>query len=85
VQEAIERAREIKEEEAFVIGGAEIFAAAFSTANKLYLTEIDANVEGDIFFPKWNMPEWRETSRRHHPADDRHAFPFDFVIYERTV
>jgi dihydrofolate reductase len=53
-------------------------------ANRLYLTEIDATLDGDTFFPSFEKKEWKEVSRNHHPADERHAFPFDFVIYERN-
>jgi dihydrofolate reductase len=70
-------------EEVFVIGGAEIFKQTLSRANRLYLTEIDATLEGDTFFPRFNPEDWLEASRLHHPADDRHDFAFDFVIYHR--
>jgi dihydrofolate reductase len=71
--------------EVFVIGGAQIYNQAIARAHRLYITEIDAVLEGDTFFPSFNKGEWKETSRRHHPADDRHAFAFDFVIYEHLV
>lgn len=88
VVNSVERALAIAdkggEAEAFVIGGAEIYKLSLPEANKLYLTEIQATVEGDTYFPKFNKDEWREVSRKHHGADDRHPFSFDFVIYERT-
>jgi dihydrofolate reductase len=51
----------------------------------LYLTEIHAVIEGDTFFPEINKTEWIETSRRYHPTDERHAYGFDFVIYDHVT
>jgi dihydrofolate reductase len=82
ISEAFEQAP--ANEEVFVIGGAEIFAQTLSRADRLYLTEIDAVVDGDVYFPEYNKSEWKEVSRRHHPADERHAYAFDFVLYERN-
>jgi dihydrofolate reductase len=70
------------EEEVFLIGGSEVYREGILLANRLYLTEIKATVEGDVYFPEFNRAEWREISRKSHPDDDRHAFPFDFVVYQ---
>ena len=83
LEEGIEQARKANEPEVFIIGGAEIFKYGFPLSQRLYLTEIFAEVDGDTYFPKWNAAEWKEISRKHHPADARHAFEFDFVVYER--
>jgi dihydrofolate reductase len=69
--------------EVFVIGGEQIFNLAMARADRLYITEIKTNLEGDTFFPSYDKSEWQEVSRKHHPADDRHAYSFDFVLYER--
>ncbi|MGH7283899.1 MAG: dihydrofolate reductase [Polyangiaceae bacterium] len=63
IDEAIARARET-DPEPFVIGGAEIYRAAFPLATKLYITEIDQEPEGDAFFPDFDRSEWKETERR---------------------
>lgn len=83
LQQALEKAEAAGEKEAFVIGGAEIYKEALPHAHRLYLTEIDTELEGDIFFPNFNTSDWKEISRKHHPADSRHNYAFDFVIYER--
>jgi dihydrofolate reductase len=83
IEDAIAAAKKANESEAFVIGGAEIYNLALPTADRLYLTEIDAEVEGDTFFPKFNKSEWTESSRTHHAADEKHKYAFDFVIYDR--
>lgn len=70
-------------EEVFVIGGAEIYSLALPDAQRLYLTEIQTQCEGDVYFPPFDPRQWREVSRKPHPTDSRHAFAFDFVVYER--
>jgi len=81
--DALAMAKDKGETELFVIGGAEIYTLALPLADRLYLTEIDAEVTGDTFFPALNRQAWQEVSRRHHAADSRHAFAFDFVLYKR--
>jgi dihydrofolate reductase len=83
VENALGIAKENHEQEAFVIGGAEIYKIALPMAHRLYLTEIHANVEGDTYFPEFDKKEWKEVSRLPHSADERHPFAFDFVVYER--
>ena len=67
--------------EAFVIGGAELYAAALPLADRLQLTEIDADFEGDTHFPAFDSREWRETAREAHL--DESSFDYAFVTYER--
>ncbi|QKZ12377.1 dihydrofolate reductase [Spirosoma sp. KUDC1026] len=83
IDAAIEQARQINQEEIFVIGGAEIYAMALPIATTLYLTEIDKAYPGDTYFPAFDRSEWQEISRHAHPADERHETSFDFVEYQR--
>jgi len=68
-------AREGKEE-AFVIGGAEIYAMALPFADRIYLSEVDAEIDGDTFFPELDMRLWRPSEIASHPAGEGndHAF-----------
>lgn len=67
-----------------VIGGAEVYALALPHADALWLTRVDAEVEGaDAFFPSFDAAQWREVAREPHPADERHAHAFEFVDYAR--
>ena len=84
VEPALDLARSNGEEECFVIGGAEIYQLAMPYTTRLYLTEIDAVIEGDTFFPETVPSDWKEISRKHHPADERHAYAFDIVVYDRV-
>ncbi|MBX2962372.1 MAG: dihydrofolate reductase [Cyclobacteriaceae bacterium] len=81
--EALDKATSIDTDEIFIIGGAEIYKQGLPKATKLYLTEIQGTIEGDTFFPEVDKTVWKETSRVHHPADERHRFAFDFVTYEK--
>lgn len=67
---------------AFVIGGAEIYAAAMHLADGLVLTELEREFVGDTRFPEWDRKGWRETRREAHTALD--GMGFDFVLYERA-
>jgi dihydrofolate reductase len=69
--------------EVFLIGGGDLFAQALPLADRMFLTEIDADFEGDALFPPFDRNEWRETSREvHAPTADR-EFSYSFVVYQR--
>ena len=70
-------------DEAFVIGGADVYAIALPHAQRLHLTEIDAEFEGDAFFPEFDLGAWRETLREAHWVQGPAGFRFDFVLYDR--
>ena len=84
VEPALDLARRNEENECFIIGGAEIYQLAMPYTTRLYMTEIDAVIEGDTFFPEFDQSDWKEISRQHHPADQRHAYAFDIVVYDRV-
>jgi dihydrofolate reductase len=70
-------------EEVSIIGGGAIYEAALPAVDTIYLTEVDADVEGDAFFPAIDPTQWKETELERHPADARHAYPFRIVKLER--
>jgi dihydrofolate reductase len=70
------------EERVFVIGGAEVYAAALPYADELVLTEIDLDVAGDTFFPEWDRDAFAEASREARTAED--GTRFAFVTYRRA-
>lgn len=73
------------EQETFIIGGSTIYALGLPKANRLYLTEIHATIEGDTYFPNFDRSEWKEVSRTSHPADERHRYSFDFTVLDKIV
>ena len=87
LDEALEVARETATEdgvgEVAVIGGAAIFEAALPRAKRIYLTEVDADVEGDTFMPPWDETDWVEITAESHPAGEKDDYPFTFRVLER--
>lgn len=69
-------------DEAFVIGGAQIYAQALPLAKRVLATEVHADVEGDAFFPLLPSFQWKETAREPQPAEN--GYDYDFVTYERA-
>lgn len=70
-------------EEYFIIGGASLYTEFMGRADSLYLTEIDAELPADTFFPSLDRTRWQEVARDAHEADERNAYPFSFVHYLR--
>ncbi len=85
LNEALDIARSHGEEEAFVIGGGQIYREALPLADRLYITRIHQAFEGDTFFPEWKDSEWQVSQSTHHPADEKHAYPFTFLHLERII
>ena len=69
--------------EIFIIGGAEIYKLGLPFARKIYLTAVDAKVPADTFFPELDESEWQLVKIEPHAADEKHAYPFSFNVYER--
>ena len=69
--------------EIFVIGGAGIYAYALPRAARLYVTTVEATIEGDTFMPVFESGDWREVSVESFPADGRHRYSFRCAVYER--
>ena len=68
----------------FVSGGEEIYRLALPVADRLYLTVVHAEVDGDVRFPQFNTESWQIVSEQPHPSDERHAHAFTFQLYERA-
>lgn len=73
-----------KKEDLFVIGGATVYREFLPCADKLYLTLIDAEFEGDVFFPELDS-KWCLVSRRRGTQNSQNPFRYDFLVYERRV
>ncbi len=70
------------QEEAVIMGGAEIYALALPQTQRLYLTEVHAEVDGDLF-PEYDTSEWKEIGREDFPAEGPNPYDYSFVVYER--
>lgn len=67
----------------FIIGGAEVYKATINAADKVYITEVHADIEGDAHFPVLDTAVWREVSREPHEKDEKNQYDYDFVVYDR--
>lgn len=83
VQIAREQAAEDGVDEFCVIGGFALFELALPKAARMYLTEVEAEIEGDAVFPAFNENEWVEVSRESLPADEKNEHPTTFRVLER--
>jgi dihydrofolate reductase len=72
------------EEEVFIVGGAEIYKQAMPLTDKIYLTIVHQDFDGDTYFPEIKANIWKETERKDHQPDDRHALPYSFITLERA-
>jgi dihydrofolate reductase len=80
---AISAAKNIENEEAFVIGGAEIYHLALPIIDKIYLTEVHQTFEGDTFFPEIDKNIWQEIHREDFETDEKHLVKYSFVELEK--
>jgi len=82
LSEAIELCRAAGETECFIIGGAAIYREAMPLVQKLYLTRVEADVEGDVTFPEWGGG-WNKVSEESFPPDEKNDFATVFQVWER--
>ncbi|MFI5187961.1 MAG: dihydrofolate reductase [Chitinophagales bacterium] len=85
IDQAIALASQTDAKEIFITGGAEIFKAAFPFADKIYLTRIHGNFDGDSFFPEWKPNEWKLASNRDCEPDEKNLYALSFQVWERKI
>ena len=86
VEEAIRLAATTGDEEIFIGGGEEIFRQSLHRADRMYLTRIHADIEGDTVFPEFDdVTEWQLTDSEHFEADEKNPHPYSFLVYERAA
>lgn len=83
LEDAVLRAGEAGE--IMIIGGAALYKEALAHADRIYLTEIHARIEGDTRFPEIDPATWREIARERHAADERNDLDYSFVTLERRA
>jgi dihydrofolate reductase len=81
IDEALERCE--NEEEVFIVGGAEIYRQAVPLTDRVYLTVIDQDFDGDTFFPELNPEEWTEKERENFEPDEKNKYSYSFITLER--
>ncbi len=71
--------------EAFVIGGGTIYELALPLADRLYVTLVETEVDGDAFFPEIDLSQWSLAGDEPHVADEKNDWPYRFLIYDRET
>ena len=84
LDDALETARGWNEREVFILGGAEIYALALPLADRLELTVVHADFDGDTFFPELDLAAWTLIEDDRHEADEHHRHAFSVRCYERA-
>ena len=71
-------------EEVMVMGGATLYELFLPRAERIYLTRVEAEVDGDVWFPPYDKDAWNEVERRERQADARNEYPCSFLVLERS-
>ena len=83
IEDALKIARNAGDDQAFIIGGGQIFKQALPLADRLYLTRVHATPDGDTFFPQINPKIWLMTRKASYPASERDEFSYTFIDYRK--
>ncbi|EZP77472.1 dihydrofolate reductase subunit [Parageobacillus genomosp. 1] len=81
--EEVKRFAAMRDDEVFVIGGAELFRATLPVADRLYITKIEASFPGDTFYPAFDESEWQLVSYTKGIKDEKNPYDYAFIVYER--
>jgi dihydrofolate reductase len=85
IEEALEFALDAGETEAFIIGGGEIYRQSVEYWDKVYITDVDLETEGDVFFPELKTEDWKEISNEPHEADEKNEVGYTFRVLEHRL
>lgn len=85
IEQGVNIARENGETELFIGGGEQIYTQMLDSADKMYLTHVDCNLEGDAYFPEYDLNDWKVNSEKQFRKDERHAFDFNIIEYTRNT
>jgi dihydrofolate reductase len=84
LDDALFVARGTDAKEVFVIGGGEIYRLAYEKARRIYLTRVNAEPDGDSFFPELEDTEWHLVQEINHGKDEKHQYEYSFQVWERV-
>lgn len=83
IDEAISLAQKKQPDEVFIIGGGNIYQQVLPLIERLYLTHIDAELQGDTYFPDYLSEQWQVIYQEDHQADEKNSYPYQFKILQR--
>ena len=88
-EDAMNKAKELcinkNLDEIIIIGGGYLFRDTLSITNKLVLTKVDCNIEGDVFYPDIDLNEWEKLSSEHFTKDSDNDYDFTVITYEKSM
>ena len=87
LEEALALGKDNGQQEVFILGGSQIYELTLEQdlADRIYLTEIKAEFEGDSYFPELDAAKWKEAKREEHEPDEKNPHPYAFVVLERGL
>ncbi len=85
LEDALEIAFDNDANEVFIIGGGQIYEQAMPYVDKVYLTEVDLEVEGSVYFPELPKNQWKEVSSIAHQPDEKNEHAYTFKIFEKIT
>lgn len=85
LEEAIGLAKKDGVPEAIIFGGGDVYGQALPMTDRIYMTRVHAQIEGDTLFPELSEADWTVTWEERHEKDENHAVPFTFQTIERTT
>lgn len=83
MDDALRVAKGADTREIFIIGGGDIFKETMDIIDRIYITRVHTDIEGDTEYPEIDKAKWKMVSKRFHPKDDRHRFEFTFQVWEK--
>ncbi|GIV33425.1 MAG: dihydrofolate reductase [Chitinophagales bacterium] len=83
LEEALQKAAHYESKDIFIIGGSEIYRQSLPLADRIYLTRIHHQFEGDTFFPDPDPQQWQIVSRAFHLPDEKNPYPYTFITYAK--
>lgn len=83
IDEALEYCQDQNQQEIFIIGGGEIYKQTLEITQRIYLTIIDIEIDGDVFYPKLNFDDWQVLKKWDYKKDERNEFDHTYYVLER--
>jgi len=83
LEQALERTQD--ENEVMIMGGASLYQQCLPIADKIYLTQVHAELTGDTWFPEWDKSQWQLLSQEDHLADEKNDYPYSFMVFQRPT
>lgn len=85
LEDALKRAAQENTDEIFIVGGASVYKQALPIVDRLYVTRVNARIDGDVYFPPIDEKMWREVKREQGNKTEQDEYDFDFIVYARQT